>query len=119
MNLGDHKELRRRLEALAQQQGLEMMPDGFRLIIPPDEDDDTLVVHAVFLARSEAVEAMLAQDGAAEGADQSAIDDAFMAIIEGDQKHEQRETVRREAEEKANKVKEELIEELKKNGGFL
>jgi predicted RNase H-like HicB family nuclease len=121
MDMSNEKEIGRRLRDAAQELGFEMPPDGFRMIVPLEDDDNTVVVHAVFIARGETLEeALITGSESTPGDDQAEIDAMFEAIIQGDKRDE----VRQRTDEKVAEVTEDIIAQLKNDlnddeGGFL
>lgn len=122
MDLSNEKEIGRHLRDAAQEIGFDMPPDGFRMIVPLEDDDNTVVVNAVFIARADEVEKALAKAQQPEGAidDQADIDAMFAAIVQGDKRDE----LRRKTDEKVAEVTEDIISQLKNDlnddeGGFL
>jgi hypothetical protein len=114
MDINDEKEIGRRFRELAREYGFELPPDGFRLV--PNLDDDTIIIHAICVATEEMVEAALARQKAEGGDEQVVFDNAFAEI----EQQMKRDELREQAQAKADAVRNEIIDSLKKEGdGFL
>lgn len=112
MDINDERLIGRMLRDKAKEIGLNLLPEGFRVIINVDESadpDELPVIHAIFVADREMVERAVA--GELEGGEQLAIDEQLAEI--------ERNMKRDEVREKAEAARQAIIDELKSDGGFL